>query len=202
MASDFVYPKGGWRRALRYLGHRLTRLQDRPHAVAIGFAAGVFVSFSPFFGLHLFLAMLIAWVFGGNIVSSLIGTLVGNPLTTPIIALAAVTTGRGILGVDSKVSIPRMLREFGQAWVEIWRNFRAIFSSHDMAWGHLHWFFSEIFLPYAVGGLVTGLIAAIVAYYIALSVIRFYRALREKRLAARAKRMIKAEGSGDPGEGA
>ena len=55
-----VLPRRGWRRGVEYLGHRVRRLPDTPHRIALGFACGVFSSFTPFFGLHIILAVVIA----------------------------------------------------------------------------------------------------------------------------------------------
>ncbi|HKK86405.1 MAG TPA: DUF2062 domain-containing protein, partial [Roseovarius sp.] len=78
--ADFLWPRGGWTRAFHYVKHRLRRLPDPPHRIARGIFAGIFVTFSPFFGLHFFLAASLAWVMRGNIVASLLSTFVGNPL--------------------------------------------------------------------------------------------------------------------------
>ena len=50
--AEVFYPRGGWRRAVSYVIHRLRRLPDPPHKIARGVAAGVFVCFTPFFGFH------------------------------------------------------------------------------------------------------------------------------------------------------
>mgnify|MGYP003905738571 FL=1 len=47
---EMVYPSGGFRRATRYVIHRMSRLPDEPHRIARGVFAGVFVSFTPLFG--------------------------------------------------------------------------------------------------------------------------------------------------------
>ena len=84
--------------AIEYLGHRVRRLPDTPHRIALGFACGVFASFTPFFGLHFVLAAVLAGLLRGNIVAALIGTVAGNPLTFPLIASVSLGLGRRILG--------------------------------------------------------------------------------------------------------
>ena len=37
-----VWPRRSWSRSSRYVVYRLGRLSDTPHAVALGFAVGVF----------------------------------------------------------------------------------------------------------------------------------------------------------------
>jgi uncharacterized protein (DUF2062 family) len=80
-----VWPRRTWTRSGRYVVYRLRRLSDTPHAVALGFAIGVFSAFTPFIGTHLVMAMLLAWVIGGSIVGAVLGTFLGNPLTYPLI---------------------------------------------------------------------------------------------------------------------
>jgi hypothetical protein len=47
-----MWPKGGWTRAFHYVRHRLRRLPDTPERIARGIWAGVFVTFTPFYGMH------------------------------------------------------------------------------------------------------------------------------------------------------
>src|SRR5690606_27489557 len=79
-----LWPRRSWSRSTRYVVHRVRRLSATPHAVALGFAAGVFVSATPFIGFHMVLAALTAWIIGGSIVAAILGTFVGNPLTYPL----------------------------------------------------------------------------------------------------------------------
>ena len=52
LATEMIYPRGGWRRASQYVMHRIRRLPDQPQRIARGFAAGIIVSFTPLFGFH------------------------------------------------------------------------------------------------------------------------------------------------------
>jgi len=85
---NLIWPKMGLSRAWRYVVHRMARLKASPHAIALGFAAGAFASFTPFVGLHFILAGLIAFALRSSILASAIGTVVGNPLTFPFIWLS------------------------------------------------------------------------------------------------------------------
>jgi uncharacterized protein (DUF2062 family) len=60
-AREFFYPRRGWGRAIEYVSHRVRRIPDTPHRIALGFACGVFASFSPLFGLHFLYAAGLAW---------------------------------------------------------------------------------------------------------------------------------------------
>ena len=76
-----LYPRGGWRRAAEYIALRLRRLPDSPEKIARGIGAGVFTTFTPFYGLHFILAGILAKILRGNIVAAILGTFFGNPLT-------------------------------------------------------------------------------------------------------------------------
>jgi uncharacterized protein (DUF2062 family) len=83
--SQMVWPKSGWRRATLYIAHRVARIPDTSYRIAAGFACGAAVSFTPLIGSHFVLSALMAWVIRANVVSALIGTVVGNPWTFPLI---------------------------------------------------------------------------------------------------------------------
>ena len=93
-----LWPRRSWGRSTRYVIHRVRRLSATPHAVALGFAAGVFVSATPFLGTHLIMSALIAWIVGGSIVAAILGTFVGNPLTYPLFWVATYEVGQLMLG--------------------------------------------------------------------------------------------------------
>ena len=128
MLADWVYPKGGWGRAISYVLHRLRRLPDPPHRIARGVAAGVFVCYTPFFGLHFFLAAFLAFLMQGNIVAALLATFFGNPVTFPLIAAACLELGNWMLGTDYGLPLPMVFDAFTQATSQLWENFLAIFS--------------------------------------------------------------------------
>ena len=94
---------------------QLQRLQGTPYSVAAGFACGVAISFTPFIGFHLILAAITAWLIRGNIVSSALGTLIGNPWTFPFIWIAVLTTGRFFLGDGGNIEQVNFLRAFEAA---------------------------------------------------------------------------------------
>ncbi len=192
--QNLVLPPGGWLRAFSYLRHRLTRIPDAPHRIARGIACGVFASFTPLFGLHFFLAAGLALLIRGNVIAALIGTAAGNPLTFPFIALISLDLGHSILGTRADaVPITQIMTAFGQAGDEIFRNVRAIFNADTMNWGRLERFFHYVFLPYLVGSIGPGLLAATAGYWISLPVLGTYQKLRAARRAARAdKRAQKA----------
>lgn len=182
IAQETVYPRGGWRRAGRYTLYRLRRLPDPPHRIGRGVAAGVFVSFTPLFGAHFFVAGLLAWAIGGNVLAALIGTLVGNPLTFPFIAVLSVDLGRRILDMDGNIGPQVILSEVGRAIGQVATNFLTLASDRAPQWGHLGKVFEEIIWPYIIGGLLPGFAAALIAHALTVSIVQTYQRRRALRL--------------------
>lgn len=71
---------------------------DDVHRIALSWAVGVSIGFSPILGLHTVLALLLAFLLRLNKLDVLLGTLVINPWTLPAYWLAATTLGGIILG--------------------------------------------------------------------------------------------------------
>jgi len=167
---DFVAPRKGWRRGFAYVGRRVQRLPDTPHRIALGFACGVMASFTPLFTLHFVVAALFALIVRGNVLASALGTFVGNPVTFPFIAGAALTLGNWMLGhgVDP-----------AQFHVGL------VFSHFDK-------FLDTIFWPYLVGGLAPGLVASGIVYALLRPLIAAYQNRRRLKLMAAAKRTVEA----------
>jgi hypothetical protein len=190
-AREFVYPRGGFRRAAQYVTHRLRRLPDEPHRIARGVFAGVFVSFTPFFGFHFLSAALLGWVMRGNIIAALLATFVGNPLTTPVIAITSVELGHRILGIDAQMDVRSIIAAFTNAGAELWDNARALFTSDVTQWENLGTFFGTIFWPYLVGGLLPGLAVGLAFYWAAIPIVRAYQKIREGQARARQEKRLR-----------
>lgn len=201
--ADFFWPKGGWARAFTYVKHRLHRLPDPPDRIARGIFAGVFTTFTPFYGLHFIVAATLAMILRGNVVAALLGTFFGNPLTYVPIGVISLQTGHAILGRHTLAEdeISRSLGgKFLDAGEDLKNNVLAIFSEHEADWHSLHVFYDEVFLPYMVGGVVPGIVTGLAAYYISLPVITAYQkrrkgVLRDKWTAIKEKKAQKENAS-------
>ncbi|MEM8871216.1 MAG: DUF2062 domain-containing protein [Pseudomonadota bacterium] len=190
--TDAIYPRTGWRRAFEYFGHRLKRLPDSPHKIALGFSCGVFVSFSPLFGLHFLYAGLCALIVRGNVLAAFIGTFVGNPLTFPIFATASLGLGRWMFGVTGgPEGFASVKDSFLGAFSGLWQSLLSLAGFGEPAWGKLAVFWWEIFLPYFVGGILPGLIMATVFYVLARPLIAAYQMRRRSRMLARAQEKLR-----------
>ena len=178
--KELLLPKKGWRRALDYFIHRVKRLPDTPHKIAIGIATGVFCSFTPFFGLHFFLAAFVAYIFKGNVVAALFGTFFGNPVTWPFIASFSVKLGQIILGYPV-TNFETFLEHFVEASDATIQGVKSLFGYGESDWALLYSFFRELFLPYFIGGFVLGLIAALFTYFVFRPIIYAYKVTRKKK---------------------
>lgn len=187
LVAESFYPRGGWGRATQYVMHRLRRLPDPAHKISRGIAAGVFTSFTPFFGFHFMIAATISWALRGNILAALLATFVGNPVTFPIIAAISMEIGSFLLGTPP-VPLNRVGQAFSQAFQQLWHNFTAIFTGDVTSWDRLGQFFDVIFLPYLVGGIIPGVVAALAAYYLSYPIIVTYQKARDRRKQARSEK--------------
>jgi len=112
--------------------------------IALGFASGVFASFTPFIGFHFFIGFMLAWVLGGNIIASALGTFIGNPITFPFIWWITLITGNRILGHDPV--------DFDWDWVRLFSD------SSSNIW--------LVVKPMLVAGVPMGIIVATLSYFL------------------------------------
>lgn len=182
VAQESFYPKGGWGRAASYIAHRVRRLPDPPQRIARGIASGVFISFTPFFGLHFMFAAAVAYFIRGNLVAAMLSTFFGNPLTFPFIAALSLQIGHAMLGTKQQIPDVRVFDAFSKASGELWWNFTSLFRDVEPHWDRLHVFFDGVFLPYLLGGLLPGAVAGLVAYGLSKPLIAAYQRRRARSL--------------------
>lgn len=175
---NFFWPEIGFQRAAKYISYKVNRISGSPHAIALGFAAGVFASFTPLIGFHFVVAALVAWAIGGNLLASAIGTSVGNPLTFPFIWFVTHNTGSFLLGQKGREEIAIAVPDAGMKL--LFTNPARFFAE---SWAGLE----PVFFPMCVGSIPLGLSSGIMAYVILKPAVTKYKArrkkLRERRLA-------------------
>lgn len=153
------------RRAMLAYLRRLLALDDTPERIALAFAIGVFLAFSPLVGLHTFLGLVIAFLFGLNRVAVLVGVFVNNPWTLVPIYAAATYLGGVLFGFPSPPALPDMgWRQFWNVnfWLELLKQWRVL-------------------MPTLLGSIVLSVIAAILSYPLALYVLKQAKAYRAHR---------------------
>lgn len=78
--------------------NKILSLDSHPRHIALGFAVGVFISFTPFFGIHTPLAIAAAFIFRLNKLTCITGAWVNTPITIiPVLGLSY-KLGRFLLG--------------------------------------------------------------------------------------------------------
>lgn len=152
-AAGLLWPSMGWRRLYRYYQHRIGRLPGTPYFIAVGFATGTAVSFTPFIGFHLILSALVTFALRGSLLASVIGaTLVGNPWTFPFIWIGTYELGAEIMGAQNVPPLPPDI-------------------SLDYIWDH----FLELLLPMTVGCLPLAAVSWVLVFFLVYGGISSYR---------------------------
>jgi len=178
----YLWPRTGWIRSVRYVAYRLRRLKGSPDSIAVGVAWGVAVSFTPFYLLHIGLAVVGSWFMGGSLLAAAIGTLFLNPLTFPFISLLTYGIGSYFLAPSADFE--------GMGVVSIgyiFHSFSASFEGMEVVpIGYIFDKFLEILMPFllpmAVGGILVGIVSWIVVFLSVRMLVSRYRELRiEKR---------------------
>lgn len=152
------------RRIFRYIYLRLIRVGGDPVHIALGFSLGVFLGVFPTFGIGIPLSLLLASVFRWNRVSAVLGSLVMNPITTPLFWTLSGMLGAAIFRIDASTVMTSV------------RNGERL---HSLTVG------AGIYL---VGNTIIALVSAVIAYFLALRVVTVYREKRRER-----KRKVREE---------
>lgn len=139
--------------SFRSLLKQVLHLQESPQRTAMAFAIGVFICFSPVYGLHTIMVVFCAWALRLNFLALLAGALLNNPWTVVPILGATYWVGALLLGRSESPS----------------------FDWHDVTFVAIY----EQVMPYAVpfflGGFVLSLLGAALAYPLAYYVVSKYR---------------------------
>lgn len=202
---SFVLPERGYTRGWKYIGRRVQRIRDTPEKIALGFACGIFASFTPLFGCHFFIAAFLAWVLRANIVASLFGTIIGNPISFPLIAASSMGLGTAILGVgNANADGEGVIASFVEVSTLLWYGFvkgLGFTVESTVSWSvaktRFGDFFDQVMAPYFIGGTIVGLVTAIVGYYLMRPAVAAYQKRRREKLAARARENVATRKKGE-----
>ena len=198
----FFWPKGGWTRAFHYVNYRLRRLPDSSQKISRGIWAGLFPTFTPFYGLHFLTAAIVARLFNGHLLSALFTTLFGNSLTYVPIGVISLQTGHFVVGTDyipSGECGKSILEKCLDAGADLKQNIFALVKGLKTDWSRLEIFYQEVFFPYMIGGIIPGLIMASLGYYLSEPIIRAYQN-RRKGFLLKKLRALKPRPSDKPGK--
>ena len=187
---EVIFSLKGISRAIEYVGIRLKRIPDTPHKISLGMSCGIFASFTPLFGLHFLIAGLLSYLFRANVLASLIGTFVGNPITFPIITVFNLKLGEWILGSSEYSSGDggKIFEGFLDFIFLIYKSFFTEGSIGENNVPRMNEFLNGVFIPYSLGGLILGIFIAVISYFLLRPLVATYQ---KKRSALKAKRFKK-----------
>ena len=167
--SRFALPR--W---ARYAYIRLVRINDSPQKVAAGLAVGVFLGILPTFGLGILIALALAIRFKFNKAASILGSLIMNPLTTPLFWTASSVLGAFLANRDwhrtleivqafsSHLSVTHLSTREGWAW--ILKGVRA-----------------GVYV-YLLGNILIALFLSVLFYLVGLHFVQAYRQKKRQRI--------------------
>ena len=187
---EVIFSFKGISRAIEYVGIRLKRIPDTPHKISLGMSCGIFASFTPLFGLHFLIAGLLSYMLRANVLASLIGTFVGNPITFPIITVFNLKLGEWILGSSEYSSGDggKIFEGFLDFIFLIYKSFFTEGSIGENNVPRMNEFLNGVFIPYSLGGLILGIFIAVISYFLLRPLVATYQ---KKRSALKAKRFKK-----------
>lgn len=126
---------------------KILSLDSHPRHIATGFAVGVFISFTPFFGIHTPMAIAAAFIFRLNKLTCITGAWINTPLTViPVLGLSY-KLGRVLSGLP-----PTELKING------------------LEWQHLQVYAKSLLLGSAIIGFVLAVISYFLCYWL---IVRF-----------------------------
>ncbi|AJY46601.1 DUF2062 domain-containing protein [Martelella endophytica] len=170
-----IWPRKGLWRAPVYLYHRTVRLRATPHAIAMGIAAGVAVSWTPFIGFHFVSAFALAFLFGGNYFAAALGTAFGNPFTFPFIWLLSWRFGNTLLSRSTfdrdHINLVELVKTFDFA--DLWK---------------------PLLEPMAVGCILPALVCSAIFYAATYFAVQSFQTRRKAMLEARSDQLAAEAG--------
>ena len=187
---EVVFSLKGITRAIEYVGIRLKRIPDTPHKISLGMSCGIFASFTPLFGLHFLIAGLLSYVLRANVLASLIGTFIGNPITFPIITVFNLKLGEWLLGSNEYSSGDggKIFEGFLDFIFLIYKSLFTEGSIGENSVPRMNEFLYGVFIPYSLGGLILGIFIAIISYFLLRPLVSTYQ---KKRVSVKARRLKK-----------
>ena len=139
--------------SFRSLLKQVLHLQESPQRTALAFAIGVFIGFSPAYGLHTVMVLLCAWALRLNLLALMAGAFLNNPWTMVPILGATYWVGALLLGRMDSPS----------------------FDWQDLSFGALYEQIMPYAMPFFLGGFVLSFLGAALAYPLAYYVVAKYR---------------------------
>jgi uncharacterized protein (DUF2062 family) len=166
-------------RGFRERARGVLHLDEEPSHLAAAMAVGVFIGFTPFYGLHTLIALVVAFLFRLNKVAIVTGAWINLPWFAPFIYAFCLRLGEALLSGNFSSFSWASVMSLAQGASAYLRT-----SPRDSAVGLYRVLWDMLFVaskPLFVGTLVVGLAAGAVTYFVTLEAIRDVRRLRHRR---------------------
>jgi len=145
----------------RYIGDRLRsimKIDDPPRKLALAFALGVFVAFTPTIGLHMITCLALAWVFRVSKLVVITASLINNPWTA--VPLFGFCLWFGIMITGGGVLVPNI------AW-------------NELSISNAYLILKPYLWPFVAGTLTLGTVVAFISYFVFYWAVVRYRKMEK-----------------------
>lgn len=134
---------------------RFIKLKGAPREIALGFALGLLIGMTPFFGVHFFSSILLASLLGWSKIAAMIGVNVTNVITAPLIYPLNYWVGVKLAGFSKGID-----------WSTAFKlsDLLALMQQSPL-----------ILVDLSVGGMILGIPLAVGGYIVAFRMICLYR---------------------------
>lgn len=139
--------------SFRSLLKQVLHLQESPQRTALAFAIGVFIGFSPTYGLHTVIVFICAWAWRLNVLALMAGAFLNNPWTLVPILGATYWVGALVLG----------------------RSDSPTFDWNDVSFNAIYEQVMPYAIPFVLGGFILSVLGAALAYPLAYYFVAKYR---------------------------
>lgn len=133
---------------------KILSLDAHPGHISVGFAVGVFISFTPPIpGLHTALALIVSFLFRLNKVTCLTGAWVNSPITVVPSMILSYKLGKWIIGGNGTLDLNIQNLD--------WATLKGVMIHHSK--------------PLLLGCSIIGFIAAVASYFLCYWLVTFFR---------------------------
>lgn len=171
-----------WRRARHFVVHRVLRVDDTPHRIAMGVAVGLFVAWTPTMGVQMILAFAVAALLRANKAIAVALVWLTNPFTMLPVYYINWFVGRTIVPTTDHLALTEAYIRLGelarhsQSWFELLGKL-----GHPTFWKSLARIFLELGFDLWVGSFVLGAVLAVLGYFTTVHTVISYRQRRSRR---------------------
>ncbi len=139
---------------IRRIYYRFLKIRGTPREIALGFALGLFIGFSPTMGIQIVVGIFIASLLKWSKITTAIGVQVTNPITAPFIYTFTYFVGSKVIGLDKPLILMDMNLD---SLLVIIRQV------------------PRIFVAMTIGGILVGLPTAVIGYFVVCRIMNKYQ---------------------------